>query len=271
MENTQSIKPFLRWAGGKSWLIPRLKELLPADFRSYHEPFLGSGAIYFSACNGNRAFLSDSNPDLINAFVQIRDNCSKVIQYLRQYQNTEDNYYAIRARTERGQIKRAAQFIFLNRTCYNGVYRVNMQGKFNVPYCHNPNALIYKKDHLRSVVRKLRTATIQTHDFECISDNVKKNDLVFLDPPYTVGHDNNGFLEYNTKLFSWADQERLASLVDYLNSKGAYYIVTNAAHESIKKLYKNLGNRFEIERTSTITSIISKRSLTTEYLFTNCI
>jgi len=262
-------KPFIRWVGGKTWLIPRLKPFIPKSFNRYFEPFLGSGAVYFAVCNGHKAYLSDTNVELVNAFTQVRDNCGQVIRYLRDFQNSEDEYYRIRATEFRGQIKRAAQFIFLNRTCFNGVYRVNRDGRFNVPYGHNPKAPIYGPDHFMQVSTKLRNAEILARDFDLLRDVVVSGDFVFLDPPYTVAHGNNGFVEYNKKLFSWEDQERLALFVDFLNKQGVHYVLTNAAHDSIRKLYLNLGKLFELERHSTITSVVGKRSRTTEYLFTN--
>jgi DNA adenine methylase len=264
-------QPFLKWVGGKTWIVNRLHSFVPQNYTRYFEPFLGSGAVFFSIANGHPSFLSDVNADLINAFKQIRDNCPKVIDFLKGHKNTERNYYRLRSSIPKSPIEQAARFIFLNRTCYNGVYRVNFKGQFNVPYCHDRSVKIFGEDNLYMASKVLNDSVFAVCDFEEILDKVRKRDLVFLDPPYTVAHGDNGFIEYNQKLFSWRDQERLASFVDRLNSKGAYYILSNAKHESIYNLYSNLGKGFELERKNTITSCINKRGRTLEYLFTNCL
>jgi len=264
-------KPFLKWVGGKTWLVERIRSFIPADYKRYFEPFLGSGALFFSLANGNPSFLSDLNTDLINTFIQVRRNCTKVIAHLKSYRNSEKNYYRIRASIPRSQVEQAARFIFLNRTCYNGVYRVNRKGQFNVPYCHDKSIKILEANSLRAASKALNNSTLIVCDFEEILAHITRKDFVFLDPPYTVAHENNGFIEYNQKLFSWEDQERLASFVERLSSKGAYYILTNARHASIYKLYSRLGKSFELQRKNTITSHIGKRGKTLEYLFTNCL
>jgi DNA adenine methylase len=268
---SHKLRPFLKWVGGKAWLVERIRPFLPQDYNRFFEPFLGSGAIYFSLSNGHKSFLSDVNNDLINTFLQVKLNCPRVIACLSKYKNSESDYYYHRNACPNSPTQQAARFIFLNKTCYNGVYRVNRQGKFNVPYCHNNKIVVLDKSCIIEASKSLANANLAACDFESVIEHVKKKDLVFLDPPYTVAHGNNGFIEYNHKLFSWADQERLASFVEKLNSRGAYYILTNAKHKSILELYSNIGNHFELERHNTITSYIDKRNKITEYLFTNCL
>lgn len=266
-----NIKPFVRWAGGKNWVLGTLKNFLPDKFNNYHEPFLGGGSVFFSIKPRNISFLSDLNNELINAFIQIKENPITLIKHLDTFLNTENNYYKVRSNINGDPVVNAARFIFLNKTCYNGIYRVNSKGRFNVPYGHNQNVTIYEKNNLIAINKILQRSQITAHDFEISLINIQKDDLVFLDPPYTVTHTKNGFLEYNQKIFSWEDQERLADFVNNINKKGAYFILTNAVHENIVTLYKNLGKRFEIERYSTITSQIEKRRRISEYLFSNCI
>ncbi len=265
------VKPFVKWAGGKTWLSSKLNGFLPVSFNNYHEPFLGSGAVFFSIKPPNRSFLSDINPDLINTYKRIKRSRSLIEKHLEGFENNEDNYYRLRKEKSDDKVFNAARFIFLNKTCYNGIYRVNQDGEFNVPYGHNKNAPIFETTNLRSVSKALQFARIYCQDFSKVLDRLEHNDLVFLDPPYTVAHNNNGFIAYNQNIFTWADQERLAVVVTKIQDKGAKFILTNAVHESVRNLYKGVGKRFEIFRHSTITSKIEKRRLISEYVITNCV
>jgi DNA adenine methylase len=264
-------RPFLRWAGGKGWLTSRLPEFLPRKFNNYHEPFLGGGSVFFSLKPSNAAYLSDANADLINAYRQIKKSPDAVIKHLHSFQNSESDYYAIRAAIPGTSDYEAARFIYLNKTCYNGIFRVNKSGKFNVPYGHNEAAPIFDRQNLLLARRALRNARVSCHDFAEILERVERNDLVFLDPPYTVAHNNNGFVEYNQNIFTWNDQERLAEVVASIDRRGAKFILTNAVHESIRNLYRGLGKRFELGRFSTITSAVSERRQISEYVITNAI
>ena len=264
-------KPFIKWVGGKSWLTGRLDNFLPKKFNNYHELFLGGGAIFFHIQPKNHSFLSDLNFELINAFKQIKSDPNEIIKLIDQLEINQENYYKIRALEATNSTFDTARFIYLNKTCYNGIYRVNTQGRFNVPFGHNNNVTIYEKSNLFAVSKALQNTTLKHGDFENSLINIEKHDLVFIDPPYTVAHNNNGFIEYNQKIFSWSDQERLADFINEIKKKGAYYILTNAVHKSIVDLYKHLGNRYELDRHSTITSQIGKRKKISEYLITNCI
>ena len=264
-------RPFIKWAGGKNWLTTRINNFLPSKFKNYHEPFLGGAAVFFHVRPTNKVFLSDLNSELINAFKKIKKDPLQVISHLDTLENNEANYYKVRATVSTDNSFNAARFIFLNKTCYNGIYRVNSGGKFNVPYGHNNSVTIHEKDNLFVVSKAMKKATLRSQDFEKCLGKIEKGDLVFLDPPYTVAHNNNGFLEYNQKIFTWNDQERLADFVNEIRKKRAFFILTNAVHDSIVNLYKNLGKRYELDRYSTITSRIEKRKKISEYLITNCI
>ena len=263
------IEPFVRWAGGKSWFIPHLIDLISSiEFNHFHEPFLGGAAVFLSLEHKKKSYLSDINEELINAYSQIRDNPNQVIEILLSYENTEDDYYRIRSLNLEDPIAQAARFIFLNQTSYNGLYRVNRSGGYNVPYGHREN-WHYDAKRILQVSGKLKKANIKSGDFECNKYIIKKHDLVFLDPPYTVSHNNNGFIEYNKNLFSLSDQERLCRFIEYIKRKDAYYILTNAAHPKIKEIFGKEDRPIIYSRNSLIGGKNSKREKIDEYIFTN--
>lgn len=261
---------FLRWAGSKQRLLNILEPYLQKDFNNYHEPFLGGGNVYLNLISENKkSYLSDLNKDLVNCFSQIKTNVKAVIHELRRYQNTKEEYLEERNHIYNCPIKNAAKFIYINRTCYNGIYRVNSQGLFNVPYGYRENVDLITKNKLIEVSSRLRNATIFHGDFTKSLRYIKKNDLVFLDPPYTTAHQHNGFIEYNQKIFSWTDQERLADFIQLIVEKEAFFLLTNAAHKSIEKLYKSYGKPVTIDRYSLIGGIGAKRNKVNEYIFSN--
>lgn len=265
------IEPFVRWAGGKTWLIPHMPDILgDVQIEHYHEPFLGGGAIFFATEHKKKSYLSDANPHLINAYIQVRDNPEDVIEIFQELPNTENDYYRIRSEmTEANTAENAARFIYLNQTSFNGLYRVNRDGRYNVPYGFRV-AWIYHADRIRSASAKLQNTRIEIGDFEINKYRIKPKDLVFLDPPYTVSHNNNGFIQYNQTLFSLDDQYRLKRFVEYIKQKGAYYILTNAAHETIRDIFLSQGDRIvELQRNSLIGGKNAAREQISEYIFTN--
>lgn len=272
------INPFLRWAGGKRWLVKQIDKYLPTHFNHYIEPFIGGGAIFFHLMNcpqttTRNAFLSDSNEELINCYIQIRDNIEKIIDILSQYSNTSECYYAVREIIPKGNVARAARFLYLNQTSYNGIHRVNKSGKYNVPYGRRKGVLtnycnIPKLRNISACLNK--NITFSAGDFfENVVKYVKPKDLVFLDPPYTVAHENNGFIQYNQHIFSWEDQERLAKLLDYINNIEAYFIMTNAAHHSIADLFAPYGKQYKVQRSCNIGGTGAARTKVHEYIYTN--
>ena len=265
------IEPFVRWAGGKTWLIPYIPQIIGnTHIEHYHEPFLGGAAIFFSLDHTKKSYLSDANEQLINAYIQIRDNPHGVINSFNQFTNSEEEYYRIRDELiTNSSEEAAARFIYLNQTSFNGLYRVNRQGKYNVPYGFRSN---WKYDITRilEASQKLKNTRIEVGDFEINKYRIKEKDLVFLDPPYTVSHNNNGFIEYNQKLFSIDDQIRLSNFIDYIKSKNAYYILTNAAHEEIRSIFTKDGDCIlELQRNSLIGGKNANRKEISEYIFTN--
>ena len=261
-------RPFLRWAGGKRWLMKEIHRFLPSSFKNYHEPFVGAGSFFFKIRPQNGIFLSDLNEELINVYIQIRDNLDSLLYDLNSFKIDKKEYYRIRKAKFNSDVERAARFIYLNKTCFNGIYRVNRNGEFNVPYGKNYRANIYNLEKLKSVSNVLKSVLLASKDFYETLSEINQGDLVILDPPYTVSHSNNGFIEYNQKIFSWNDQIRLSKYIGALIEKKAYYIMTNAFHYSINKLYFGLGRKFIIQRNSLIGGKNAKREKIKEYLFT---
>lgn len=272
MENIvmPNVEPFLRWAGGKTWLIKYFNIIMKSQhFNNYIEPFLGGGAVFFALELQGNAYLSDLNKDLIDTYTTIKINPQSVIDVLEQYKNSEDFYYRIRARQPQTSHEAAARFIYLNQTSYNGLYRVNRQGKYNVPYGYRSKAFL-EREKLLQASRYLQNAELMHGDFDACRDRIHEGDLIFLDPPYTVSHNNNGFIKYNKRLFSLEDQRRLSRFIDYIKEQGAYYILTNAANQTINDIFtKENDIRYEFTRASLIGGENAVRGQISEYIFTN--
>jgi len=238
------LLPFLKWAGGKRWLAKSLLEEITPLTGRYHEAFLGGGALFF-ALEPESAFLSDTNAELINAYAAVRDNPYQIAKLLQQHQNkhSKEYYYKIREYKPTSPIRQAARFIYLNRTCWNGLYRVNQKGIFNVPI-GTKNNVVLESDDWEKTSKLLSIATLKCQDFEQTIDETEEGDFVFADPPYTVKHNNNGFVKYNQTLFSWQDQIRLRNALLRAKRRGVSIIATNANHESIHQLYSK---HFEVK------------------------
>lgn len=266
---TPKTAPFLRWAGGKTWLLPYLGELINGlEYKNYYEPFLGGAAVFFSLSIPKHAYLSDINYELIETYTEVRDKPEKVIEILATFPNTEKDYYKIRATEFVDATARAARFIYLNYTSYNGLYRVNRKGKYNVPYGFREK-IIYDFEKIRIASQGLQKVELNCEDFSANKHQIEEGDLVFLDPPYTVSHNQNGFIKYNQKLFSLEDQYRLSKYIDYIKKKGAYYVLTNAAHETILEIFGKCDRTVILNRNSLIGGKNSQRGKTSEYIFTN--
>ena len=215
-----SMPPLLRWAGGKRWLLPMVSDLVGStEIHNYHEPFLGGGAVFFGLALTGKAYLSDLNAALIDTYTQVRDAPQEVWRFLRPYRNSEAQYYAARDGRPRLSASKAARFIYLNHTSFNGIYRVNLAGKYNVPYGYRDAYNAPTEQDLLRASTRLQSAALTAGDFATTTDNVGPGDLVFLDPPYTVAHNHNGFVKYNDKLFLFADQRRLSTMIDGVTRK----------------------------------------------------
>ncbi len=266
-------RPFLKWAGSKRRFLPMLLRHIPRRFGRYFEPFLGGGALFF-LLRPQSAVLADACAELIETYEAVRNNPSAVCRYIKPLRPDKDLYYSIRGQRSVGRYKRAAEFIYLNKMCWNGLYRVNKRGEFNVPFGRPRSDYVADDTNIRSCSAALATDDVRltVSDFEGALENAARGDLVFLDPPYVTGHQNNGFIDYNETLFSWDDQRRLADVAKELRAKGVHVLVTNADHPSIINLYggfvphrlsshstisgKNLGRR----RTSELLLVAKERS-----------
>lgn len=264
-----SISPFLRWAGGKRWLTSGHAELFPNEFGSYFEPFLGSGSVYFYL-QPEKAVLSDLNEELIDCYIAIRDDWQLVYQLLEAHSklHCSEYYYQVRANYPVTLAAKAARFIYLNRTCWNGLYRVNASGKFNVPIGTKKTALL-DGDNFERLAQHFKGAEFISNDFEVVIDRAKSNDFIFVDPPYTVKHNYNGFIGYNEKIFRWEDQMRLAECLKSAHQRGCKLMLTNANHNSIRDLYKDYFEIIELSRYSTIAGISSNRGIYEEVVIKN--
>jgi DNA adenine methylase len=262
------LLPFLKWAGGKRWLVAQHSSLLPTEFNTYIEPFLGSGAVYFHI-RPDTALISDANIELITTYREIKKNWRKVHDALKRHDrnHSEDYYYEERARKHRAAHESAAQLIYLNRTCWNGLYRVNLRGEFNVPI-GTKTAVSLDSDDFAAVADLLGNAELVHSDFERTIDRAKRNDFLFVDPPYITRHNFNGFVKYNDKIFSWQDQERLAAAIDRAKRRGVKILVTNANHRSVRDLYCGLGKMHAVTRNSVLAADSNNRGQTSELAVT---
>lgn len=258
------VVPFLKWAGGKRWLTNRYAELLPLEFERYFEPFLGGGAVFFYL-QPDEAVLADKNGDLINVYRQIKASWRELERALRRHQSlhSKDYYYEERSRLRKAPLQRAAQFLYLNRTCWNGLYRVNLRGEFNVPI-GTKSAVVLDTDDFEFTSGLLKNTKLKVADFEKTLDEAEKKDFAFIDPPYITRHNFNGFVKYNEDIFSWADQERLADAVKRAAKRGVKVLLTNAAHYSIRQLYKGVGKHRDLDRASILAADSANRGITTE-------
>jgi DNA adenine methylase len=262
-----TITPFLKWAGGKRWLVSRGFPL-PVAFNRLIEPFAGSAAIFFSLRPG-QAVLADVNEELVNLYRVMRDYPAELRNLLRRYQrdHSRDHYYTVRKQVITDDIGRAARMLYLNRTCWNGLYRVNRMGQFNVPIGTKTTVLLDNED-FQVYAHALREVDILCQDFEITIDSCRRGDFLFVDPPYTVKHNINGFVKYNETIFGWDDQVRLAAALRRAGSRGASVLVTNADHESLRELYQDDFTYTSVARQSILAGSAAHRGGTTEALFT---
>nr|WP_306420292.1 Dam family site-specific DNA-(adenine-N6)-methyltransferase [uncultured Nocardioides sp.] len=261
--------PFLRWAGSKRWLIDRILELVPTEYGTYYEPFLGSGAVFFSCTSGRPARLSDTISPLINCYLQVRRDADAVADMAESWSVDSETYYKIRATEFEDEVSQAAQFIYLNKTCYNGLYRENQLGRFNVPFGRPKTSRVLDRVSLAEASAKLAApgVTIRAQDFEETLETCGAGDVAYLDPPYVAGHRQNGFVDYNAKLFSWEDQRRLADVCRRISTRGAAVIVSNADHPSVRELFNDEHFRLiQVSRYSSMAARSGRRGTSDELL-----
>ena len=232
-------KPILKWAGGKTQMLNDLLPKVPSSYGRYIEPFFGGGALFF-ALQPENAIISDSNPELINMYRQVADFPDEVIQCLKQYENTKEMFYNVRSQTWEAlpKAEAAARTIFLNRTCFNGLYRVNKKGEFNVPYGKYKNPKICDQDALYVASDALKKAEILCGDYILVLEHyTKEGDFIFLDPPYLPVSEYSDFKRYTKEQFYEEDHIELAKIIARLHERGCHIILTNSNHPLVHELY----------------------------------
>jgi DNA adenine methylase len=265
--------PFLKWAGGKQRLLGQYQPFLPAraEVGCYFEPFIGSAALFFH-WQPEQAILSDRNEKLIELYCLVRDDVDGVIEALQPHRNEADYYYQIRAQ-EPGQlpaVQRAARLIYLNKTCYNGLYRENSRGEFNVPFGRYKNPTICDEARLRAASQALRSVELVAADFEEVVTQARAGDFLYFDPPYAPLNATSSFTSYNRYGFTAEDQKRLAATVKRLDARGCQVMVSNSSAPLIYKLYAGNGYHIQaIQARRNINSKADRRGPVRELLITN--
>ena len=299
----QPVRPFLKWAGGKRQLLPRLREFYPAAFAAYREPFLGSGAVFFDQVNqgrlaGRRTVLADTNGDLVGCYAHVRDEPEAVIQRLRRLaagykRDPEGHYYRVREQfnparqaisngngieSGRYTAQLAAMLVYLNRTGFNGLFRLNSKGGFNVPLGRYSNPRICDTENLRNVSAVLAAPTTSIEQVRYVDSlaGAEAGDFVYLDPPYAPLSSTAQFTSYTSEGFSTADQEQLQRTLIRLARKGCLVLLSNSTAPEVAELYD--GNRdaeranlhaYKIPASRRINSNAARRGQVLEYLITN--
>jgi len=240
MKRGLAARPVLKWAGGKTQLLASILVRLPKRIDTYFEPFVGGGAVFFAlAAEGRfrRAVIGDRNPDLIAVYQAIRDDVDAVIRALGKLEHSEAGYYRIREASPRGLVQRAARIIYLNKTGYNGLYRVNRAGRFNVPFGRYANPTICDEPNLRAVAEVLQSVQIREADFEELCRRARPGDAVYFDPPYVPLSKTSSFTAYDRHPFGIEEQERLARTFGRLGERGVAAVLSNSDTAETRRLY----------------------------------
>ena len=273
----EMAKPFLKWAGGKRSVLPLLLKAAPEQIETYYEPFLGGGALFFALQAEGRfkhAVLSDSNEELINAYIQVRDNVDQLIRALHvhqtKYRNSEDPaeyYYTIRGKRLTCDLGGAANLVFLNKTCFNGLYRVNSKGGFNVPHGKYKNPTICDERNLSAVSTALQGVELKVADFADAPSSAANGDFVYFDPPYVPLSETAYFTSYTAKEFGPWEQARLARTATVLASQGSQVALSNSGHPDVMSLYSTGSFKLsEVHVRRAINSVGNRRGPVREYL-----
>ena len=268
---------FLKWAGGKLQLIEQFKNLFPHNFNNYYEPFIGSGAVFFylkSKLKLHKVFLSDANEELINCFVAVRDKPSELVELLSNHRkkHSKEYYYAVRGiESDRlDSVNKAARLIYLNKTCFNGLYRVNSKGQFNVPIGDYVNPCIFDKNTLYQASQLLQGVHLRVMTFEKVLDFAEKGDFIYLDPPYIPLSKTSSFTQYSKGSFSGKEQKCLSEVFRMLDLRGCFVMLSNSDHALTRQLYRDYEKNIVIVRAKRmINSVGSKRGVINEVVVTN--
>lgn len=241
VNNNEKAKPFIKWAGGKTNLLPQLAKKLPKTFNAYHEPFLGSGAMFFYL-NNNESYLSDRNAELISCYRALKSDVNKVIRELNKLKSniSRIDYNKIKKSYNRNHVspfKHAAYFIYLNKVGFNGLYRVNSNNIYNVPFGSHKHPSIFHADQLLIVSKRLKRANLFSEGFEGVLKRAKKGDFVYLDPPYLPLKEEKSFTSYTKDSFGKDEHIELATIFNKLNKKGVKVMLSNSNSPFIRSLY----------------------------------
>jgi DNA adenine methylase len=260
LKRNELLRPFLKWAGGKRQLLPELRKYYPNKYGRYYEPFLGAAAVLFDL-QPKKATISDFNAELINVYNVIKNNADELIEKLRHHKenNTEEYYYKLRVIDREDQFKelssieKAARIIYLNKTCFNGLFRVNSQGQFNVPYGNYENPLIVDEIVIKAVNHYLNKPDIKIFNLDFVEAVVdaKKSDFIYFDPPYHPISDTSSFTGYNLQSFGEDDQIRLRDCCDDLIDRGCDILLSNSDSQFIRDLYSD-DSRYDIYDIKTV-------------------
>jgi len=271
MKGVGAARPVLKWAGGKSKLVESICALLPTKVDTYFEPFVGGAAVFFALAKQKRfrrAVLSDRNPELVNVYQALQSDVDGVITALRRLRYDEESYYRLRDRKPRTSVQRAARTIYLNKTGYNGLYRVNRSGQFNVPFGRHTNPTICDEPNLRLVAECLKGVTLVDKDFESICQRAQAGDAVYLDPPYMPMSDTAYFTSYDKHPFGLEEHRRLAQVFSDLADRKVLAVLSNSDTPETQALYRGWSiKRLQVPRA--INSRASNRGPVSELLVLN--
>lgn len=235
-------RPFLKWAGGKWSILPELLARLPKKWKTYFEPFVGGGALFFEL-RPSKAVLSDVNADLINAYKTVRDKIEDLVVDLGRHKHSSKYFYKVRDADRKGDfwlwsdVEKASRLIYLNKTCFNGLYRVNSRGEFNVPFGDYKNPKILDEENLRACSRALKEVTLEVSTFDAVADRAKRGDFVYFDPPFAPLTKTANFTSYSKSGFSLTDHERLRDVCRALEKKGVWFMLSNSHTEAVLEIF----------------------------------
>jgi DNA adenine methylase len=264
-----AVRPFLKWAGGKRQLLPSLLQNAPANPPHYFEPFVGGGALFF-ALRPKKAVLADVNRRLIRAYKGIRNSVDKVIRLLKSYPHAPEFFYSFREKNidEGTDAEVAAWFIYLNKTGFNGLYRVNRGNRFNVPFGRYANPTICDEPTLHACSAALVGADLRVEDFESVVEKAKAGDFVYFDPPYVPLSTTSSFTSYTSQGFGDAEQTRLRDTARRLKERGVRVLLSNSSAPSVRKLYADGFSITEVSATRLVNSKATARGAIVELLIT---
>lgn len=266
-------QPIIKWVGGKRQLMSELLKNMPESYNRYFEPFIGGGALFFELQPKN-AYISDVNEELINLYAVVKNDVEALIDELSKHQISKEYFLEIRNidRCEKyqnwGDVKKASRFIYLNRTCFNGLYRVNLQGQFNVPFGRYKNPRICDEENLRNCSKMLQNTQIKCADFRAILGEVKRGDFVYFDPPYVPLNETSSFTSYTKDGFDMDMQFKLRDLCDELDLRGVMFMLSNSDTKIVNEMYKKY-NIKKVFATRVINANSNARGKITEVLVRN--